>query len=62
MPDDELNVQTLLVEIPIDAYKLVLDYIYTNLYWDSDSLEKQEVVAALCEIEDAVREGRAVSN
>lgn len=42
--------EKVVLEIPSDAWKTILDYVYSNLEWDGDSLEKQKVLDALDQI------------
>ena len=35
------------LELPLDAYRLILDYVHGNLEWDSESEKKQEMYDAL---------------
>ena len=42
--------EKVVLEIPSDAWKTILDYVYSNLEWDDDSPEKQKVLDALDQI------------
>lgn len=55
MPDDvqESQSETVLLEIPRDDWEMILDYIYGNLEWDSNSPEKEAMYAAMGRIRNA---------
>ena len=55
MPDDTLESEpeTVLLEIPTGDWEMILDYIYGNLEWDSDSDETETMRAAMNRIRNA---------
>lgn len=45
--------ETILLAVPSDAWAMILDYIYCNLEWDSNSPEKEAMYAAMNRISNA---------
>ena len=35
------------IELTLDAYELIMDYVYGNLEWDSDPIAKKDMYDAL---------------
>ncbi len=55
MTEDKLRIEseTVLLEIPRDDWTMILDYIYGNLEWDSNSPGKEAMYAAMGRIRNA---------
>ena len=45
-----LTSEKVVLDISLDAWEIILDYVYSNLEWDGDSPEKQKVLDALDQI------------
>ena len=47
---ETLTSEKVVLDISLDAWEIILDYVYSNLECDSDSTEKQKVLDALDQI------------
>lgn len=45
--NDNLPPKMIQIELTLDAYELIMGYVYGNLEWDSDPIEKQDMYDAL---------------
>ena len=58
MPDDTQEAQSdmVLLRMPRDDWSMIMDYIYGNLGWDSDSDEKSAMYAAMNRVREVIAE------
>ena len=59
MTNDAPTPEKVVLEIQSDDWELILDYIYSNLEWDSDGQENREMRAAMDRIRRHVHSGDA---